>query len=91
MQRAELLRAPLSAHKCSARRASAQSEHLLISRDFFLKILTSVLNRFHSVPLHRVNCQLLSSEESSRGNLFKAIALHKEWTGKKNLQLFFAV
>ena len=25
----------------------------------FLKILTSVLNRFHSLPLHRVNCQLL--------------------------------
>ena len=61
------------------RRVPAPSEHLLISRDLFLKILTSVLNRFHSVPLHRVDCQLLSSAERSRGNLLKDLALHKDW------------
>lgn len=44
-------------------------EHLLTSRDFFLKILTSVLNRFHSLPLRRVNCQLLLPWKKGEGNL----------------------
>ena len=53
----------------------------------FLKILTSVLNRFHSVPPHRVNCQLLSSE-TGRGNLLKAFALRQ---GSTLVIVFFVV
>lgn len=50
----------------------------------FLKILTSVLNRFHSVPLHRVNCQLLSpgKKKGGRGNLFKPVAWRRGWIWK---------
>lgn len=57
----------------------------------FLKILTSVLNRFHSEPLHRVSCQLLSSER--RGRNFFFFFLHcmrgcNWWNAFKSDELF---